>query len=160
MDWISVHSKWLIPWTEFFVPFGNLRLKHSQNIAIFLALPITSCAINHSINAKHMQKSTLCKRTPVLNSTGKVGCAIPKVISSEFRMRQYRDDDHREAAPHFRDRDRQKFTMRGKKSASNLSFKFSANNCASIMPFWIVCLGQTARNWKTRGLFGIFYCTW
>ena len=33
--------------------------------------------------------------------TGKVGCIFPMVISSEFRMGQYRDDDHREDAPHF-----------------------------------------------------------
>jgi len=96
MEWISAHSG------SVFVPFGNLRLKHSQNIAIFLALPITSCAINHSINAKKYATITLCKRTPVLTSTGKVGCVIPKVISSEFRMRQYRDDDHREDASNFR----------------------------------------------------------
>ena len=32
---------------------------------------------------------------------GKVACVFPMVISSEFRMRQCRDDDHREDAPHF-----------------------------------------------------------
>ena len=32
----------------------------------------------------------------------KVGCIFPMVIWSEFRMRQYRDDDHPEDAPHFR----------------------------------------------------------
>ena len=31
----------------------------------------------------------------------KVGCVIPMVISSEFYMEPYRDDDHREDAPHF-----------------------------------------------------------
>ena len=31
----------------------------------------------------------------------KVGCIFPMVISSEFRMRQHRDDDHRDDAPHF-----------------------------------------------------------
>ena len=31
----------------------------------------------------------------------KVGCIFPLVISSEFRMGQYRDDNHREDAPHF-----------------------------------------------------------
>ena len=31
----------------------------------------------------------------------KVGSVFPMVISSEFRMRQYIDDDHREDAPHF-----------------------------------------------------------
>ena len=31
----------------------------------------------------------------------KVGCIFPMVISSEFRMGQYRDDDHREDASHF-----------------------------------------------------------
>ena len=30
-----------------------------------------------------------------------VGCIFPMVISSEFRMGQYRDDDHCEDAPHF-----------------------------------------------------------
>ena len=30
-----------------------------------------------------------------------VGCIFPMVISSEFRMGQYRDDDHSEDAPHF-----------------------------------------------------------
>ena len=30
----------------------------------------------------------------------KLGCVVPMVISSEFHMRQYRDDDHREYAPH------------------------------------------------------------
>ena len=34
-------------------------------------------------------------------SNAKVGCVFPMVISSEFRMRQHRDDDHREDAPHF-----------------------------------------------------------
>ena len=31
----------------------------------------------------------------------KVGCVFPMVISSEFRMRQYIDDDHREDTPRF-----------------------------------------------------------
>ena len=31
----------------------------------------------------------------------KVGCVVPMVIRSEFRMGLYRDDDHREHAPHF-----------------------------------------------------------
>ena len=31
----------------------------------------------------------------------KVGCIFPMVISSEFRMGQFRDDDHRRDAPHF-----------------------------------------------------------
>ena len=31
----------------------------------------------------------------------KVGCVFPMVISSEFRIEQNRDDDHREDAPHF-----------------------------------------------------------
>ena len=31
----------------------------------------------------------------------KVGRILPMVISPEFRMGQYRDDDHREDAPHF-----------------------------------------------------------
>ena len=31
----------------------------------------------------------------------KVGCIFPMIILSEFRMGQYRDDDHREDAPHF-----------------------------------------------------------
>ena len=30
----------------------------------------------------------------------KEGCVFVRVISSEFRMEQYRDDDHREDAPH------------------------------------------------------------
>ena len=30
----------------------------------------------------------------------KVGCIFPVVISSEFRLGQYRDDDHREDALH------------------------------------------------------------
>ena len=34
--------------------------------------------------------------------TGKVGCIFPMVISLEIRMGQYRDDDHREEAPHCR----------------------------------------------------------
>ena len=29
------------------------------------------------------------------------GWVLPMVIWSEFRIRQYRDDDHREDAPHF-----------------------------------------------------------
>ena len=32
---------------------------------------------------------------------GKVGCVFVMVIWSEFRMEQYRDDDHREYATHF-----------------------------------------------------------
>ena len=44
--------------------------------------------------------------TPKFSTTrtvkvNKVGCAFPMVIWSEFRMGQYRDDDHREDAPHF-----------------------------------------------------------
>ena len=35
-----------------------------------------------------------------LKKYDKVGCDFPMVISSEFRMRQYRDDDHREDTPH------------------------------------------------------------
>ena len=31
----------------------------------------------------------------------KVGCVVSMVIWSEFRMGQYRDDDHREHAAHF-----------------------------------------------------------
>ena len=31
----------------------------------------------------------------------KVGCVLPTVIRYQFRMRQYREDDHRENAPHF-----------------------------------------------------------
>ena len=31
----------------------------------------------------------------------KVGCIFPMIILSEFRMGQYRDDDHLEYAPHF-----------------------------------------------------------
>ena len=30
-----------------------------------------------------------------------MGCVVPMVIWSEFGMRQLRDDDHREYAPHF-----------------------------------------------------------
>ena len=32
---------------------------------------------------------------------GKVGCVFPMVILSEFRMGQYRDEDHPEDALHF-----------------------------------------------------------
>ena len=32
---------------------------------------------------------------------GKVGRVFPMIILSEFRMEKYRDDDHREDAPHF-----------------------------------------------------------
>ena len=32
-----------------------------------------------------------------------MGCVFPMVISSEFLIDQYRDDDHREDAPHFID---------------------------------------------------------
>ena len=38
----------------------------------------------------------------LLEVTYKVGCIFPMVISSEFRMRQYRYDDHREHAPYFK----------------------------------------------------------
>ena len=31
----------------------------------------------------------------------KEGCVYPMVIWSEFRLGKYRDDDHREDAPHF-----------------------------------------------------------
>ena len=31
----------------------------------------------------------------------KEGCVFPMVIWSEFRVRQYRDDGHREDEPHF-----------------------------------------------------------
>ena len=37
----------------------------------------------------------------IISLTCKVGCVFPVVIRSEFRLRQYRDDDHREYAPHF-----------------------------------------------------------
>ena len=35
------------------------------------------------------------------NNLTKVGCIFSIVISSEYRMGKYRDDDHREDAPHF-----------------------------------------------------------
>ena len=38
-------------------------------------------------------KETICE-------VFKVGCVSPMVISSEFHMGQYWDDDHREDAPH------------------------------------------------------------
>ena len=34
--------------------------------------------------------------------SNKVGCVFPIVIGSEFRIQQYRDDDHREDAPYFK----------------------------------------------------------
>ena len=34
-------------------------------------------------------------------SNAKVECVFPMVISSEFRMRQHRDHDHREDTSHF-----------------------------------------------------------
>ena len=41
------------------------------------------------------------KYIPKEQQVSKVGCIFPLVISSEFRMRQNRDGDHREDAPHF-----------------------------------------------------------
>ena len=37
----------------------------------------------------------------IFQQFGKVGCAVPMVISSDFHMDQHRDDDHQEDAPHF-----------------------------------------------------------
>ena len=37
----------------------------------------------------------------IVISMSKVGCVFPIVIWFEFRVRQYRDDDHREDASHF-----------------------------------------------------------
>ena len=34
-------------------------------------------------------------------NTCKVGCISPMAIWSDFRIRQYRDDSHREDVPHF-----------------------------------------------------------
>ena len=37
----------------------------------------------------------------ILNKIRKVGCAFPIVICCEFRMGQYRVDDHQDDAPNF-----------------------------------------------------------
>ena len=39
--------------------------------------------------------------SPKFHRMTKMGCVFPMVIWSEFRMGQYRDDDHREDASHF-----------------------------------------------------------
>ena len=36
------------------------------------------------------------------SGSSKVGRILPMAISSVFRLRQYRDEDHREDGPHFR----------------------------------------------------------
>ena len=41
-----------------------------------------------------------CQKT--VSKVNKVGRISPMVAWSEFRMRQYRDDDHREDALHFK----------------------------------------------------------
>ena len=57
----------------------------------------------------------------------KVGRAFPVVISSEFRMEQYRDDDHREDAPHFT------LTVEIKMNFSPCSWK----TIESLNPRWV-----------------------
>ena len=46
---------------------------------------------------------TKCKKTGVGSKCtfSKVGCAVPMVISSNFRMVKHRDDDYEEDAPCF-----------------------------------------------------------
>ena len=57
------------------------------------------------------KKTTLIKLRDAAETEGnidqvdirnKVGCVLPMVIWSEFRLWQYRDDDHGEYASHFR----------------------------------------------------------
>ena len=49
-----------------------------------------------------IKKYVQCQKYESFENNGtKMGCIFPMVNSSEFRMRQYRDDDHREDAPHF-----------------------------------------------------------
>ena len=64
---------------------GNKRLIFSEN--------------NSGIERLSFWEYTV--RVASLNSSNKVGCAFPMVISSEFCMRQYWGDDHREVAPQF-----------------------------------------------------------
>ena len=40
-------------------------------------------------------------QSPLIFNYNKVGCVLPIVIWSEFRIGQYSDDDHRRRAPHF-----------------------------------------------------------
>ena len=43
---------------------------------------------------------------------GKVGGVFPIVIRPEFRTRQYRDNDHREDASHFKTHNNPKMTLK------------------------------------------------
>ena len=49
-----------------------------------------------------IKKDVQCQKYELFENKGtKIGCIFPMVISSGFRMGQYRDDDHREDASHF-----------------------------------------------------------
>ena len=51
-----------------------------------------------SIQKFLLKEEIICDFQTILN---KVGCILSMVICSEFRLGKYRDDDHREEAPHF-----------------------------------------------------------
>ena len=55
-----------------------------------------------NIMIDHLTQTCLESSTVLIVS--QVGCVFPMVILSEFRMDQYRDDDHREDALHFTQR--------------------------------------------------------
>ena len=98
-----VRAKWTEIWViPVFRSIWQPQIKTQPKYCNILGFTYHELCNQSFHQCKKYAKSTLCKRIPVLNSTGKVGCAILKVISSEFRMRQYRDDDHREDASNFR----------------------------------------------------------
>ena len=79
------------------------RLKQKCISALLDPLPFNFKRQCQFSNFWKIKKSLFEKKTLVwlIFPNCKVGCVFPMVIGSEFRMRQYRDDDHRDDALHF-----------------------------------------------------------
>ena len=81
-----------------------IALKKSQFVTKIYGFSKKSLKNQHKKLQCHPIQSRTCI-LEVVKSLGiqpKVGCVIPMVIWSELRLGKYRDDDHREDAPHFR----------------------------------------------------------
>ena len=91
------------------------KMHISDKISYFVCslMSVSFALERHGTNRKHGRASSdqifespddVLKPLPRFNKIQacKVGCIFAIVISSESSMEQYRDDDHREDAPHFR----------------------------------------------------------
>ena len=84
-------------WIQHNLTLGKrIRTLHFPNLHISLTLGIDAEVKNPQISAMSSASTAW-----YLNISCKVGCIFAMVNWSEFRMRQYRDDDHQEDASHF-----------------------------------------------------------